>query len=117
VPLRGGAREPGHQRRPRPDLAHARAEGLRGRRGAVRMTAVAALPDRAAAAALRRTIARERKLYEVRRDGGTTDWRESGTAEPFDWAVPRPLPSAKRFFFPPRGAVLRWERDPPAQDP
>ncbi len=68
VPLRRGAREPGHQRRPRSDLAHARAEGLRGCRGAMPMTALAALPDRAAVDALRRAVARERMLYEVRRD-------------------------------------------------
>jgi sulfhydrogenase subunit beta (sulfur reductase) len=83
----------------------------------VRVTALAALRDRAAVDALRREIARERTLFEVGRDAETADWRESDPADPFDWAVPRPLPSAKRFFFPPREAVLRWEGDALAEEP
>jgi hypothetical protein len=75
------------------------------------MTAFAELRDRAAVDSLRRIIARERILYEVRRDADTIDWRECDPAERFDWAVPRPLPSAKRFFFPPREALLSWEGD------
>jgi len=81
------------------------------------MTAFAELRDRAAVDSLRRIIARERILYEVRRYADTIDWRECDPAEPFDWAVQRPLPSAKRFFFPPRETLLRWERDTLAEDP
>ena len=81
------------------------------------MTALAALPDRATVDGLRRAVARERTLYEVRRDAETADWCAADATEPFDWGVPRPLPSAKRFFFPPREAVLRWEGDALAEEP
>ena len=53
----------------------------------------------------------------MRRDAETADWCAADATEPFDWGVPRPLPSAKRFFFPPREAVLRWEGDALAEEP
>ena len=69
------------------------------------------LPDRAAVDALRRSIAHERVLYEVRVNGGEPDWRPSPAEDPFDFAAPEPLAGAKRFFFQPREVLLRWQGD------
>ena len=62
------------------------------------------LPDRAAAEALRRIVARTRTLFEVRPDG----WTEVSADVPFDWEAERPLASPKRFFFPSREPLLSW---------
>ncbi len=75
------------------------------------MTAMeSVLADRRAVDALRRTLARDHVLLEVRAEGGA-DWREVTGAEPFDWQAPLPLTGAKRFFFPPRETLLRWRAD------
>jgi formate hydrogenlyase subunit 6/NADH:ubiquinone oxidoreductase subunit I len=60
---------------------------------------------------LRRSLARERALYEVRVDGGEADWHASDASEPFDADVPLALAGAKRFFFPPRETLLAWHGD------
>jgi sulfhydrogenase subunit beta (sulfur reductase) len=66
------------------------------------------LADRSLVNALRRALARDHVLLEVRRDGGEPDWREVSGAEPFDWDAPLPLAGAKRFFLPPREPLFRW---------
>ncbi len=70
------------------------------------MTAFVA--ERGAIDRLRAALARERALFEVRREPGGADWRRVTGGEPFDWAAPLPLAGAKRFFFPAREPVLRW---------
>jgi formate hydrogenlyase subunit 6/NADH:ubiquinone oxidoreductase subunit I len=60
---------------------------------------------------LRRTLARDYRLLEVRRDGGQADWCPVSGTEPFDWDAPLPLAGAKRFLFPPRETLLRWQGD------
>ena len=72
------------------------------------MTAMALVGDRATVDALRRALARDRVLLEVRRDAGEADWCPVTGAEPFDWDAPLPLTGAKRFFFPPCEPLLRW---------
>jgi sulfhydrogenase subunit beta (sulfur reductase) len=67
------------------------------------------LAGRGAVDVLRVSLARDRELYEVRRDGGEVDWRRVSGAEPFDWDAPLPLAGAKRFFFPSRETLLRWQ--------
>ena len=67
--------------------------------------------ERAAVDVLRRALARDHVLLEVRRDDGEADWRPVSGREPFDWDAPLPLAGAKRFFFPPRERVLRWRGD------
>ena len=69
------------------------------------------LADRSGVDTLRRAIARDHRLLEVRRDGGEADWSPVSGAEPFDWDAPLPLAGAKRFFFPPRETLLRWHGD------
>jgi formate hydrogenlyase subunit 6/NADH:ubiquinone oxidoreductase subunit I len=69
------------------------------------------LSDRAAVDALRRAIAHERVLYEVRDQGGDPDWTAVTGDEAFDFAAPLALGGAKRFFFPPREVLLRWDGD------
>jgi formate hydrogenlyase subunit 6/NADH:ubiquinone oxidoreductase subunit I len=68
------------------------------------MSAGLVLPRREALDALRRSLARERVLYEVR----DLDWAPSTGDTPFDYDAPLPLSGAKRFFFPPRETLLRW---------
>jgi formate hydrogenlyase subunit 6/NADH:ubiquinone oxidoreductase subunit I len=72
-------------------------------------TDAAVLSDRAQVNRLRGTLARERMLFEPRREGGVTDWRRVSGGEAFDWDVPASLPSAKRFFFPARETLVRWQ--------
>ena len=91
-----------HQRRARSDLAHARAEGLRGRRGA----RADDRPRRAPRPRRRRRAARARSpasatLYEVRRDARR---RPTGArrapAAPFDWDAPLPLAGGEAVLLP-----------------
>jgi len=72
------------------------------------MTALLVLPSRDAVGALRRSLARDRVLYEVSVEDGEADWRPARPDRPFDFAAPPPLTGAKRFFFPPRETLLRW---------
>jgi sulfhydrogenase subunit beta (sulfur reductase) len=72
------------------------------------MIARLVLPERDAVNAIRRVLARDRVLYEVRADGGEPEWGVSNGEEPCDIGVALPLVSAKRFFFPPRETLLRW---------
>jgi formate hydrogenlyase subunit 6/NADH:ubiquinone oxidoreductase subunit I len=65
------------------------------------------LRDRAALDALRRSIGHERVLYEVR----GSDWRPSTADDPFEFDAPLPLAGVKRFFFPPREVLARWQDD------
>jgi sulfhydrogenase subunit beta (sulfur reductase) len=86
------------------------------------MIAQVVLPRREAVDALRRALARERVLYEVRADRGDAGWSISGAEEPFDFEAPLPLTGAKRFFFPPRETLLCWhgeevEATPPEPRP
>jgi sulfhydrogenase subunit beta (sulfur reductase) len=69
------------------------------------------LPDRSVVDVIRRSVACERILYEVREEGGEADWRPVTAEEPFDFDAPLPLTGAKRFFFPPREILLRWGGD------
>ena len=69
------------------------------------------LPSADAVDTLRRSLARERALYEVRRDGGGADWCATDGAPPFDREAALPLGGAKRFFFPPRETLMRWQGD------
>jgi formate hydrogenlyase subunit 6/NADH:ubiquinone oxidoreductase subunit I len=78
------------------------------------MTAVL-LVDRAMVDVLRRTLARDRVLLEVRRDGGEADWCPVTGAEPFDWDAPLPLAGTKRFFFPPCETLVRWRGETVAE--
>jgi formate hydrogenlyase subunit 6/NADH:ubiquinone oxidoreductase subunit I len=66
------------------------------------------LVERSTVDAWRRALARERTLFQVRRDGGEADWRAVTGSDPFAWDAPPPLTGAKRFFFPPRESLLRW---------
>jgi sulfhydrogenase subunit beta (sulfur reductase) len=66
------------------------------------------LVDRAAIDVLRRALARDHLLLEVRPQDDEADWRETSGDEPFEWDAPLPLAGAKRFFFPPRETLLRW---------
>jgi formate hydrogenlyase subunit 6/NADH:ubiquinone oxidoreductase subunit I len=66
------------------------------------------LADAGSVDVLRRALARDHVLLEVRREGGEADWRPVSGAEPFDWDAPLPLAGAKRFFFPPREALFHW---------
>jgi formate hydrogenlyase subunit 6/NADH:ubiquinone oxidoreductase subunit I len=72
------------------------------------MTRHLVLRSRGEVDGLRHAVARDRVLYEVRRDGGEPDWRPVAGREPFEWDAPLPLSGAKRFFFPPRETLLRW---------
>jgi formate hydrogenlyase subunit 6/NADH:ubiquinone oxidoreductase subunit I len=69
------------------------------------------LADRPAIDALRRGLARERILLEVRDGEGGPDWRTVSGDEPFDWSAPIPLAGPKRFFFPAKETLLRWHGD------
>lgn len=71
----------------------------------------ALLPSPAAFDRVRRAIAVDRVLYEVRRDGAPADWIAVDPASPFRWGEPRPLASPKRFCFPPRERLVAWEGD------
>jgi formate hydrogenlyase subunit 6/NADH:ubiquinone oxidoreductase subunit I len=72
--------------------------------------------------ALRAALARTHALYEVQPTAEGAEWRRVEKVVPFDWDVPLPLTGAKRFFFPPREMLLRWQGDdvqpsPPATEP
>jgi ferredoxin len=72
--------------------------------------------------ALRAALARTHALYEVQRAAGGAEWHRVDEALPFDWDAPLPLGGAKRFFFPPRETLLRWQGDeaeatPPPTEP
>jgi formate hydrogenlyase subunit 6/NADH:ubiquinone oxidoreductase subunit I len=74
------------------------------------MTQTSVLEARARIDALRAAIARRYRLFEVRRHTAGADWqRIDDVSEPFDWDAPLPLSGAKRFFFPQRDALVRWE--------
>jgi formate hydrogenlyase subunit 6/NADH:ubiquinone oxidoreductase subunit I len=75
------------------------------------MNARRVLPTRAGVDALRRSLARDRVLYEVRAAGGEPDWQPASPDVPFDFDAPLALAGAKRFFFPPRETLLRWHGD------
>jgi formate hydrogenlyase subunit 6/NADH:ubiquinone oxidoreductase subunit I len=83
------------------------------------LTDAVVLPGRDAVDTLRAALAASRTLIEPRRENGILEWVEMGESAasggvsqadlaPFDWDVALPLPSPKRFFFPPREALLRW---------
>src|SRR5581483_10199159 len=114
VPLRRRALEPRHQRRPRPDLAHAGAQGVRGRREPAAMTRQLFVADRRSIEAWRIAVAREREAYEVVRADGGPEWRRVAPEAGERWAlddVPLPLVGPKRFFFPEREVLVRWRGD------
>jgi formate hydrogenlyase subunit 6/NADH:ubiquinone oxidoreductase subunit I len=66
------------------------------------------LVDRPAVEHLRRAIARQRHLFEVRHENGEAEWCDADLDAGFDWEAPLPLGGAKQFFFPPREVLLRW---------
>lgn len=63
------------------------------------------LPDRGPVDRLRAAIARTHVLLEPR----DAEWCERVASEPFDWNATAPLTGAKRWFFPPRETLLRWD--------
>lgn len=68
------------------------------------------LSSRTAVDQLRAALARGRVLVEPREG----EWGESDARAPFDWeatATAAPLMGPKRWFFPPRETLLRWEAD------
>ena len=70
------------------------------------------LADRAAVDALRRALARDAHAARGARDGGDAGLADHGAAKtPSTGTAPRPLAGAKRFFFPPRETLLRWQGD------
>jgi sulfhydrogenase subunit beta (sulfur reductase) len=69
------------------------------------------LADRAAVERLRIALAQGRDLFEVRRGEAGSEWTRVSGTEPFDWGVPLPLAGAKRFFFPAREPLLRWQEE------
>jgi sulfhydrogenase subunit beta (sulfur reductase) len=77
------------------------------------MTADAVLlPNVDAVDVLRASLARDAVLWEPTVDvQGRCEWAPVTGREPFVWNAPRPLPTAKRFFFPARETLLRWGRD------
>jgi formate hydrogenlyase subunit 6/NADH:ubiquinone oxidoreductase subunit I len=66
------------------------------------------LTDRAGVDGLRRSLARERALFEVRTGDAGPDWQPVDGGAPFAWDAPSALAGAKRFFFAPRETLLRW---------
>jgi hypothetical protein len=75
------------------------------------MIARVVLGGRAGVDVLRRSLARDRVLYEVCGDGRDAEWLPADGTVPFDFDAPLPLTGAKRFFFPPRETLLRWRGD------
>jgi len=75
------------------------------------MATATVLPRRAAVDALRRALAAERVLLEVRPTAAGPDWTPVAGDAPFDWDAPLPLGGAKRFLFPPSETLLAWEGD------
>ena len=75
------------------------------------------LAGRGAVDELRAALAAQRALIEPRWQGDGIEWVETtgsgptAALAPFDWDVGLPLPSPKRFFFPPRETLLRWHGD------
>ncbi len=67
------------------------------------------LTDRAGVDALRRTLARDRTLLEVRPGDAGTEWQTVDGSAPFAWDAPSPIAGAKRFFFAPRETLFRWQ--------
>jgi len=116
VPLPRGTLERAHQRRPRPDLAHARARGLRGAGGAHLVTRTV-LTDEPGIERLRASLARTRELYEVARAETGAAWQRSDASTPCDWEATLPLEGIKRFFFPQAETLLSWQGDVPCAEP
>jgi hypothetical protein len=75
------------------------------------LAAATVLPGRGAVDALRRSLAAERVLLEVRPTSAGPEWTPVAGDAPFDWDAPLPLGGAKRFLFPPRETLLAWEGD------
>jgi sulfhydrogenase subunit beta (sulfur reductase) len=84
------------------------------------MESAVVLPDWRAVDALRAALARDRELFEpclaagagerlASHAGAESEWRRVSGREPFAWETPAPLTGAKRFFFPAREALLRWQ--------
>ncbi len=71
----------------------------------------ALLGNRTGIDTIRRALARERRLYEICGEGAAAAWTEAAPTTPFAWDRPRPLVSAKPFFFPPRERLLAWRGD------
>jgi len=65
---------------------------------------------------VRRALAARRVVLEPRSDDGAAEWRETAGVGAFEWTSAAPLAGAKRWFFPARETVLRWDADGDARE-